>query len=281
MSAALLSRDQLIVGIADELESFLHVLIYYAVRYLEIANCDHLTIANYLHTYFNIYGVYDGTYVCGDKKYNTVTQGKLSLSSGKELEFGSPLDSLFAEILPWFKARYAVLSNDRSQKANMSAPPPVSALRLPALDLGAIVDEDLEAEYPLIQSAIEQSFEAPVAEAKPWPSSEIREDAEKLSTHGAIEVALRRAYFCNGWLAARVQDNIPDWWVPPQRAVRAVRDTSASSNNKRPRIGPPPVDLNLQQLLPTSAIHLRCPVVPPVTPKKLRVVETTWHHTDV
>ena len=95
MSVALLSYGLKIVGIPDELESFLHVLLYYAVRYLKVVDCDSITIAHFLYAYFDLYGVDEGTYVCGDKKCRTVTEGRLTISERKTLEFGSPLDQLF------------------------------------------------------------------------------------------------------------------------------------------------------------------------------------------
>ncbi|TFK79285.1 hypothetical protein K466DRAFT_668164 [Polyporus arcularius HHB13444] len=112
MSVALLSRNSFIVGILDELESFLHVILYHAARYLP-SNCDDFTIASYIYDYFDTYGVDGDVYVCGDKKAHTIKTGILVVNDRKILEFSSPMDELLSEVLSWFRAHYFVANYSR------------------------------------------------------------------------------------------------------------------------------------------------------------------------
>ncbi|KAI1788199.1 hypothetical protein LXA43DRAFT_838864, partial [Ganoderma leucocontextum] len=72
LSIALLSTGVIRVGIPDELESFFHVLLYYTLRYMKGANCDGKSIANFLDSYFDLYGYEDRTYTCGALKRSTI-----------------------------------------------------------------------------------------------------------------------------------------------------------------------------------------------------------------
>ena len=112
MSVALLSHDSFIVRIADELESFFHVILYHAARYLP-SNCDDFTIASYIDGYFDTYGVDGSVYVCGDKKANTIKTGTLAVNDRKVLKFNSPMDDLLSEVLSWFRAHYLVVDYNR------------------------------------------------------------------------------------------------------------------------------------------------------------------------
>ncbi|EJF59486.1 hypothetical protein DICSQDRAFT_21808, partial [Dichomitus squalens LYAD-421 SS1] len=72
LSVALLSRPK-IVEICDELESFLYVIIYYAVRYLR-SNLEGHAVGNWIDTFFDTYGVTRDAYTCGDKKIATIKE---------------------------------------------------------------------------------------------------------------------------------------------------------------------------------------------------------------
>ncbi|EJF58674.1 hypothetical protein DICSQDRAFT_172686 [Dichomitus squalens LYAD-421 SS1] len=269
MSVALLSHGLKIVGVADELESFFHVLLYYAVRYLKVKDCDLPTIAGYLYAYFDLYGVDNGVYVCGDKKRQTITEGRLTVSVNKKLEFGSPLDTLFSQLLSCFRARYAVLAKEAEKPATS---PLESETQAPSDDIGAILDEQMA----FIYTNNLGKEKLPVVEAEPGLDHKTIALAEQLSEHGSLLRAFLQAYVSDGWHGARVEDNIPDWWAPPKQAVLAVADTSAASNKRR-KVGPPPPDINVQKYLSCPQLPLYSPTYPPVTPKKPRAPETTWN----
>ena len=95
-----------------ELESLLHVLIYYSVRYL----CSNLTnqqVASFIDEYFDCFSILDGEIKCGEKKSAIIREkGRLVFSTNlgsNRVLFGSPMDSLIATVLTWFKAHYAVI----------------------------------------------------------------------------------------------------------------------------------------------------------------------------
>ncbi|TBU51851.1 hypothetical protein BD310DRAFT_278720 [Dichomitus squalens] len=237
MSVAVLSYGLNIVGVADELESFFHVLLYAAVRYLKVQNCDRPTIANYLYTYFDLHGVDDEVYVCGDKKRETVTEGRLTVSFNKKLQFDSPLDILFSQLLSGFKARYAVLAKE--VKATPAISPLESETPAPSNDNGPLLDEmdlmDSDADDSESDGFSDDNEELEV-------SPQTRDLAEQVSTHEHVVRAFLKAYVSDGWHGARVEDNIPDWWASQEQAILAVTKTSVASNKRR-KVGPPPPDV--------------------------------------
>ncbi|TBU56976.1 hypothetical protein BD310DRAFT_1022212, partial [Dichomitus squalens] len=103
-----LSRHRL----QDELESLLHVLIYYSIRYLHSTLTDG-QVASFIDEYFDCFSLLNGKISCGEKKSMIIRdKGELVFSKGYGLTrvlFGSPMDKLIATVLRWFKAHYAVL----------------------------------------------------------------------------------------------------------------------------------------------------------------------------
>ncbi|KAI0641639.1 hypothetical protein C8Q79DRAFT_1014077 [Trametes meyenii] len=116
LSVGILSRESKPVEVPDELESFLYVLLYHAIRYLR-SNCSN--VAALLESFFDAHTLVDGcdTYACGLQKLNAVkTLGRLEINDGMPLKFGSPLDKLFSNILHYFKAYYKVRSYRAKQQ---------------------------------------------------------------------------------------------------------------------------------------------------------------------
>ncbi|KAI0739890.1 hypothetical protein C8Q80DRAFT_1240978 [Daedaleopsis nitida] len=114
MAVSVLGRTVKIVDIPEELESFFHVILYHTVRYLP-SNCDDITIAYYLDSYFDTYNFCNGLWSCGSQKSDTIKYGELRVNEGVELHFDSPMDDLFAELLSWFSSHYAIERYERSQ----------------------------------------------------------------------------------------------------------------------------------------------------------------------
>ncbi|KAI1788212.1 hypothetical protein LXA43DRAFT_648693 [Ganoderma leucocontextum] len=108
MSVNSLQRPSQPVAVPDELESFFHVLLYFAVPFLR-SMCD--TPSAWIDNYFHNYSGSDSehTHACGQKSVTIEVTGKLrTLSPLGLLRFNSPLDTIFAEMLPCFKARYGL-----------------------------------------------------------------------------------------------------------------------------------------------------------------------------
>ncbi|EIW52973.1 uncharacterized protein TRAVEDRAFT_135109, partial [Trametes versicolor FP-101664 SS1] len=78
MSVAVLSKNTKVVETSDELESFFHVLLYYAIRYTR-SNCK--DVGAFIEAFFDSYTVDDGKYECGTKKLNTM-KGIMKLTTG-------------------------------------------------------------------------------------------------------------------------------------------------------------------------------------------------------
>ncbi|KAI0636344.1 hypothetical protein C8Q77DRAFT_1072092 [Trametes polyzona] len=116
------------VSIADELESFFHVLLFYAVRFL---NSNVPDVGSYILQYFDTYDRrQDGSRRCNARKEMTMYSGTL-LTDGDDISFhdrngkeNTQLNNLFASLLERFKARYDMLRRARkSQKDAKSSTP--------------------------------------------------------------------------------------------------------------------------------------------------------------
>ncbi|OBZ73659.1 hypothetical protein A0H81_06278 [Grifola frondosa] len=99
MSAHILNDMYRPPSIQDELESFLHVLLYYAIRYTHCAN---------------------GEYKCGGFKRRIMKNGVATLFGDEDtlITFGDPtqehpLNSLIRTLLQWFGAYYRVVKHDK------------------------------------------------------------------------------------------------------------------------------------------------------------------------
>ena len=115
------------LGIADELESFLHVTIFLAIRFVRSTYTSYM-VHDFVRTYFDDaqHGE-DGRYICSETKISTIEHAKLRIGNkpivfltGKET-FGErgqllkgddqprhPFNLLLHHLLKLFQARYAV-----------------------------------------------------------------------------------------------------------------------------------------------------------------------------
>ena len=114
-------------SLADELESFLHVMIYLAVRFLRARS---LNVWDFVDSYFEDFHLSDGRMTCGHLKKNIIQTGSLELGYTPVLfvaaapapadrdaqtegevrsEVSSPLNEIIRQYLAFFKARYAIL----------------------------------------------------------------------------------------------------------------------------------------------------------------------------
>ncbi|KAJ8496357.1 hypothetical protein ONZ51_g1142 [Trametes cubensis] len=135
LSVGMLTENPKTVEIPDELESYLHVLLYFSVRYIR-SNCK--DPAGFIENYFDSYTYSDGVYTCGARKQHVIqVAGRLETGHGVPLIFDSPIDDIFARLLPLFKAHYKVQKYLRAkQKPAVTVPSTTCPLpvRSPALE---------------------------------------------------------------------------------------------------------------------------------------------------
>ncbi|KAI0331547.1 hypothetical protein GY45DRAFT_606762 [Cubamyces sp. BRFM 1775] len=122
MSVALLDYHDKVVEICDELEAFLHVIVYHAVRYLD-SNLTKGEVGQFIEEYFDQFRCYNGVWHCGERKRNVLQWGALMTGTGKTIEFDSPMDAVLKKLLPWFQGNYIV----QKYNASVAAKPPPSS----------------------------------------------------------------------------------------------------------------------------------------------------------
>ncbi|KAI0641260.1 hypothetical protein C8Q79DRAFT_332139 [Trametes meyenii] len=131
LSVSALDNPSKEIEIEDELESFFHVLLFFAIRFLH-HNC--VLVGPFMHKYFDDYDIGDGKYVCGPKKASCMKNGAITLRSGTKavpdvaLTFcwpslkstaglddaaspSHPLNYIFSTILGWIKSHYALIQS--------------------------------------------------------------------------------------------------------------------------------------------------------------------------
>ncbi|KAI0330461.1 hypothetical protein GY45DRAFT_1277729 [Cubamyces sp. BRFM 1775] len=175
MSVALVNEPTKVVEISDELEAFFHVLLYYAVRYLN-SNCK--DVPAYMELYFEAYRIFCGRYRCGSLKTFTMTSGELytSESARSVLRFGSALDHIFRTVLRWLKAHYDVHEDKYIWKGEEDAAPgnTKSDQSERAKCMVAYFDASVD---------LDEVLDAPAPEAQKILSEQTLKDAQKICVH--------------------------------------------------------------------------------------------------
>lgn len=106
MSVNLLNHITKPVKVSDELESFFHLLVYYAVRYLR-SNCA--GVSSWIDNYFHSYSGPERMHTCGQKWSTVEFTGALEIESPEgPLLFHSPMDAVLAVILKSIRVYYKV-----------------------------------------------------------------------------------------------------------------------------------------------------------------------------
>ena len=138
MSVHILNNPSEPIRIADEIEAFFHVLLFFAVRYLPHNIND---VGTFMHIYFDDFLHDHGESYCGLMKRSAMYQGSIAYAGGRELVFylpptstshandapkaqvenqvtsfprSHPLNGLIAQLLRLFDARYALLKHAKS-----------------------------------------------------------------------------------------------------------------------------------------------------------------------
>ena len=111
MSAQLLTDPYKGSVLQDDLESFLHVLLYFAIRYFK-HNCPLNNVGRFMYEYFDgaIYAPSDG-WTSGEKKLRVMETGELKLFDKRPFVFNDdenyPMHVIIQGLLALFKAYYA------------------------------------------------------------------------------------------------------------------------------------------------------------------------------
>lgn len=236
MSLRCLKDSTLPVLVPDELESFLYVLLYNAVRFL-LHNID--DTPEFVRDYFDNASV--------NVKFSLgAARGSVIVSGGQDLEFYMPQDTagihpmndLLAELFKLFSARYRVLQWElasQRQEGSLAPKRPLNAAN-GHFDIEAAEDEQSESTpdspSPLPQnkdtsnttvtpSAI-QAAKTTTNASRPAEDDFMR--AKSLDTHQVVIDIFARIVRKGEW--PQEQDTVPDRLFGYRQAPRASRSTS-------------------------------------------------------
>ncbi|TBU40884.1 hypothetical protein BD309DRAFT_992772 [Dichomitus squalens] len=247
------------VTIADELESFFHVLLYYSLRYLR-SNCE--SPASCIANYFNSYAGPGRLLTCGWKSLAVELDAFLSLQfPHSPLLFDSPMDDLLEGILQCFRAHYNVIRDDLRKAMppprRRTPPPPESPGKRMTFSVSDIVffgedanevdeDDDLDKHRP----------------ADDTPSERDRALARKIMDHKFMLEYMTQTLRDTCWPE---DDRIPERQNRPSTAVQPAAAAATSrpqhgSHKKRRIAGPERTHATLPIRLHGSTRRLRSSV---------------------
>lgn len=231
MSVAILLNPFKVVEIPDDLKSFLYVLLYYAIRYLN-SNCKH--VADWIEEFFDCFTVTDGSYTCGAKKERTVVNtAQLSAPGVNSIVFGSPLDYLFTTLLQSFKAHYAVTLYE--QRPHIPPPSP-SATSSDALAPSLLPPVYIDDRVPDL--GLDEEDMAEAIDVEYVPTANDRALAANVRSHKRMLNVISRALVKPGWLQGdkAPADRVPEVWKPTKALGPTVISMTNTSRNKRRRM---------------------------------------------
>ena len=156
MSVASLTNRFHVVIVADEIESFVNVVLDQALQRIP-HNFENAL--QYVMRYFEDCHFEGGVKTCGQARKGAVEEGKVILGKvplqffGKEGEI-VPLRKLFKTMFSWFQARYKILEYEKMTASvptgdNLNVPPPAQRLRMdPRVSFYAEDDDDISVQPP-------------------------------------------------------------------------------------------------------------------------------------
>ena len=144
MSVPCLLHDGKVIEIADELESFLHVLIYDASRFVS-HNLTPIQTHMLYRTYFDGHAVAaDGSQQCSSEKLVAIKHAQLCVSD-VPVVFGHdeshPLNTLLSELFALFQSRFAVYQWLSRHPLTESVPPVAPPKQAVDEDMDDMVDD--------------------------------------------------------------------------------------------------------------------------------------------
>ena len=230
----MLTENPKTVEIPDELESYLHVLLYFSIRYLD-SDCK--DPAEFIESYFDSYTLQGGIYTCGARKLRVVqTAGKLEVRKGVPITFGSAMDDIFSELLPMFKAYYKVQDYSKMRKDAASATPrsaPSPPATTTATATSEVVSQDPDELDLITQYHSAKNKRRAPREEDDRPTRAEEDDAALLEDHDFMLGTLATAYLSGRWSETdRVGDRVPTGYKPQIPLVNA-RGASAHTMKRR------------------------------------------------
>lgn len=261
MSAKALNDPSKEIIVPDEIESFFHVLLYLAIRFLP-NNLDRDSVGRFLIDYFDGCTNIQGVYRCGPRKLEAMLMGVIDLSTynGHEsvLTFyrpdddesqhpneraTHPINAIFKTLLAWLKARYTI---GRPVDVQTVTPAPAETDRKEMQAMWADIDDDGDdnstasaADNEEVDDVVDPPSPSPLgpgssslpsfvtspATSAPLPAdAEMREDAEKLQSHSKVVEVFRYQLEEVGWPQS---DKGPDLKPRTAHAPQYESDPSA------------------------------------------------------
>ncbi|KAI0707471.1 hypothetical protein C8T65DRAFT_740400 [Cerioporus squamosus] len=245
MSRNILTHADQLVTIPDELESFVHVLIYAAVRLVDHNISD---IRGFIHYYFDGYVITEDGYGCPAGKRTCITEAKLD-DSEKDILFCAenvgpddhPLNELVGELLALIRTRYTVLdwetraSKKKSGKRVSSSPsvrPDTTQQWESYSDLSdaeedtQTVDGDMDVDNPSGKGSVRQTMGESTLPREPSPATVAK--AKSLEKHSSVRLLLQKYLNKSMWPADdTVRDRLVKFNPRPRESLSDIEDTSA------------------------------------------------------
>ncbi|KAI0669720.1 hypothetical protein C8Q78DRAFT_977445 [Trametes maxima] len=269
MSALALNDHKKSICIEDELESFLHVILHIAVRFLSHNLADE-HVPQFLHDYFDDYSSAGTDHHCGTAKfaamqlgfvgisqYNNESEGPDQLRFFYPTDHTHPLNDIIEPLLSWLSAHYTLGRLERESRTGLMTLVDGDAPQV--LDNGfmrvmAKARRPHKAQYPEdSSSAAESPRKVSTSEFAPDRTA-LTERARKLGSHTATLELFETVLSKGKWppLPDRVAERKPaKGWVP--KTNDQVPKASLISGSRKRTIEPVPEDLHTPSIKRSKA----------------------------
>ncbi|KAH9943849.1 hypothetical protein B0H21DRAFT_823505 [Amylocystis lapponica] len=230
------------IVLQDDLESFFHVLLYMAVRFIP-SNCD--DVGGFIDRFFEAAVVRkDGEYICGSDKLHMMKSGQIELSGTPgnlvpvplkfmESKVGYPMNQLIYTLLQWFSAYYREEQARHMSQANHAGssseaqPTPFIVPTMPLSLFAGLPTEVSEASF------------ASLTDTQQVLSGRDAELAANLSSHDKIRnLFLASAVRLHHWQPDKIRDRRPELnYNRSKRTSESVLDQDLDlPRPKRPKL---------------------------------------------
>ncbi|KAI0628832.1 hypothetical protein C8Q77DRAFT_1161860 [Trametes polyzona] len=173
------------VAVADELESFFHVMLFYAIRYLRSTAPD---VGQFIYSYFDEHLVEGGTRTCNSTKSLTMEKGAIRWGRKRvyflteDEDEHDQLNNLMDHLLELFKARYECIDWQEAKAAAEERAAAVAEEK--AKVLAAPMSQDCSSEGTVVGDPKDHRS----------PGSSAREAASSTSKLGDAQVVLPQGF---------------------------------------------------------------------------------------